>query len=482
MLNYLNSNYIPLFFFIIFHSLIHQILSISGTETFTFDGSGEKVDINNICPCDINVGVCDIGCLCDKDCFNLMLSNEYFKINTQEENPLSYTNENIDSKLDYCNEYKESLDDIYNPLILAFKILKRGFCLVKTNNRKDDEGNKKNYNKIIEDENQGESKEDSNYINIYNENNNIKNVSNFDGIGIFAPIALPSGLCLFHAHEITKNIDYEVTCSYNSNIHQSIIEEFSINNAVINNTEQDHYLKKVEILYYNTGENDNNYSCKINHYFDTKSETFKDLIVEIKFFKDKYDYKKSGNYGYIKGKPIIFISQTEPENQLFLNGFVFPLQSDTNYNIDDSKTVYYDNYFENKITFEDLIIYGYNQEFQINIDKTLEDLANNNYNISYFGSGSNSERINGEFNKQNFVILGNYKDSGAVNNTQYKINKFEFSGYDRIDEFKAYLYFIIKFIKLKTKTKWWYAPGPGIVKVPKNIMYPFKIGTSNYKK
>ena len=35
--------------------------------------------------------------------------------------------------------------------------------------------------------------------------------------------------------------------------------------------------------------------------------------------------------------------------------------------------------------------------------------------------------------------------------------------------------------KLKNvKTKWWEAPGPGFIRLPRNIMYPFRIGTSKY--
>lgn len=29
---------------------------------------------------------------------------------------------------------------------------------------------------------------------------------------------------------------------------------------------------------------------------------------------------------------------------------------------------------------------------------------------------------------------------------------------------------------------WWFAPAPGFVKLPRNIMYPFRIGTTVYNK
>ena len=42
------------------------------------------------------------------------------------------------------------------------------------------------------------------------------------------------------------------------------------------------------------------------------------------------------------------------------------------------------------------------------------------------------------------------------------------------------LYFISKFEKLKIETEWWYAYGPGFIRLPKNIMYPFRVGTTRY--
>ena len=140
MLNCLKPYYITItiFPFIIFNLLFKQIYSISGTSSERYSPDSPDVSSNDetICPCDITEGVCDVGCCCDKDCLDLMLSNQYFNINSIDES--SYTNKNIDSKLDYCDDYKESLDDLYNPLVLAFKILKRGFCLVKKKEKEEE--------------------------------------------------------------------------------------------------------------------------------------------------------------------------------------------------------------------------------------------------------------------------------------------------------------------------------------------------------
>ena len=84
-------------------------------------------------------------------------------------------------------------------------------------------------------------------------------------------------------------------------------------------------------------------------------------------------------------------------------------------------------------------------------------------------------------------MIGEYKDINTVNNTQFKIYSLVFneeseSGVVIINKQTSYRYFIVKLVKLETDTKWWYAPGPVIIKLPKNIMYPFKIGTSKYKR
>jgi len=41
-------------------------------------------------------------------------------------------------------------------------------------------------------------------------------------------------------------------------------------------------------------------------------------------------------------------------------------------------------------------------------------------------------------------------------------------------------YININYIRLSQTQNYWFAPGPGLIKLPQNIMYPFKIGTTNY--
>ena len=75
-----------------------------------------------------------------------------------------------------------------------------------------------------------------------------------------------------------------------------------------------------------------------------------------------------------------------------------------------------------------------------------------------------------------------------MNNTQFQIHSLRDAyilyteNNNQKDTYDSYKYFIIKFVKLETETEWYYARSPVIIKLPKNIMYPFKIGTSKYKR
>ena len=215
-----------------------------------------------------------------------------------------------------------------------------------------------------------------------------------------------------------------------------------------------------------------------------------DLTVDVKFVKEKDDFKLSGNPGYIKGNQLIFgINEKNNDvdiNKIFNNGGVFPIQKSTDFvpekNPTDNRNIYFDNYMDNKITFEDLLIYGFNQPNYITI---LDNLFSNDLHLSYFGNAKRFKQITNNQNNQNnqnLVLIGEYKDSGTVNNTQYQIYSFgtDETNNNLISAQTSYHYFIVKFIKLETDTKWYYAPGPVIIKLPRNIMYPFRIGTSKY--
>ena len=154
----------------------------------------------------------------------------------------------------------------------------------------------------------------------------------------------------------------------------------------------------------------------------------------------------------------------------------------------DAFNFYFDNYMDNKLTFDDYIFYGYkNKSCYRNIlnyyFKNDEGFGRfGNANIKYikdWDTISPSSSIETNYNP--FLIMGVYRDTGATNNTQFQLINFEVNQ-QNTESSDKYLYFVVKLLKLKNvKTKWWEAPGPGFIRLPRNIMYPFRIGTTDYK-
>ena len=243
---------------LIFFLLIIKIFSIEGQEGFTPNPNGvfNKVDITDPCPCDTTTS-CEKGCCCDKNCLNFMLDNSFFDDNF-ECDPESSSSRIINSKLEYCEDYKKSIDDLYNPLILGFKILKRGFCLFRDNKKQEKEEETNSQDGVSQDD-------DNINLNEYDNDNFIR-----------VPLALPSGMCLFNSYPIKKvDQDYEVTCTYiinnASNITNNIkeglkIEENRYEDINIDNC-TDCVLKKMEVFFF-FGED-----IKINCYSESKNRT-----------------------------------------------------------------------------------------------------------------------------------------------------------------------------------------------------------------
>ena len=520
---------------ILFICLIKQIYSISGTDDEIYPielGNQNNVDLNNLCSCDLTKNVCDYGCDCDPDCLNFMFNRDYMKTFSSQSRSSIYDsiniNNNINNKMDYCNENIKSVDDLYNPLVLAFKILKKGFCLAYDNNKNTNIKNNKDYNNQI-DRNElyssQESLEDtevSKSFNLSSRNLISTNIDNFQYMNFNVPIALPSGFCLFGSYRIMKLRDYEVICSYKATdqIRRTIADYyqdsddshlrkfiFNDNYYYPSNTEinSNYAIKKVEIFYY---QND----ISINHYYENINDNVNlDFTLIIKFLNDQYDYQKSGNPGYIKGKPLLmglYNSETREESELNYynkskNDIIFPIDTGSNIICNNvfptegvSNSIYFDNYFNNKITFEDFVIYRYRYReehnkycFQNTIKQFFSDNGLNrgfgkygNANIQYSRDWQKLENTldHRDSYYNSFLLLGIYKPVGTVNNTQFQI--YELNSYDYQNDESNYKYFISKLIKpKKVETEWWYARPPGFIRLPKNVMYPFKIGTTDYE-
>ena len=460
---------------------------------YLFTISGADIDLNNICSCDLTKEVCDYNCDCDPDCMTFMFNQDYMIMQSSSSSSNSYDINNINSKMDYCQKNITSVDELYNPLILAFKILKKGFCLVFDNSKNSNDKNNKEFNSKIDKIESVEEIEE--YFCEYNNetktraNLSAENINNFMLMNFKVPITLTSGLCLFDSYQIMKLQDYEVTCSYRKIYSQNIRKYFNITDTnkfekfiykdnyyyISNNsqTEDSLVIKKVEIFYFR----DDNFT--INYFYEKENDNdFQDFTLTIKFLKDEKDYPKSGNPGYIKGKQILI----GKENGDYYNysDYIFPIDIKGTNN-----DFYFDNYFNNKITFEDLIIYRYNKE-AINTFLTTNGKVGfgryGNANIKYskdWGELDN-KKLDNQFNYNLLLLFGVYKEVGAVNNTQFEIKELVRYYYYETDS--PIYYFICKFIKPKNvETEWWYARPPGFIRLPKNVMYPFKIGSTDYQ-
>ena len=148
---------------------------------------------------------------------------------------------------------------------------------------------------------------------------------------------------------------------------------------------------------------------------------------------------------------------------------------------------------DNKLTFEDLIFYQYKTTDDVYKD-FIENFNELNQKL-YFGIFGNANlkyekdwKLIPDFDlvtTENLLLFGAYMDYGLVNNTQFQIQEFKIQNQGSKENNKGdalKYYFIVKFVKIDIEDKWWYAPGPGfVIRVPKNWMYPFQIGTTTYR-
>jgi len=85
-----------------------------------------------------------------------------------------------------------------------------------------------------------------------------------------------------------------------------------------------------------------------------------------------------------------------------------------------------------------------------------------------------------------------YATYGLVNNTQVGVfkaslnieNIYWWSKHpENPNQGQEFLtYFNVNFYRIPQSMVWWFAPPPGFIKLPRNIMYPFRIGTTVYNK
>ena len=460
------------------------------------------------CPCDLTYQTCDRNCECDSYCDDA--NNEYRK-------PGSHPFKNkYETLLPMCSDLdKSTITDLYNPLSIGYQILKRGLCLFKDTVNNDDDSFKNEDNLQFDIESL-DSSINENIINFNSSNLNLNNSFNiYDNINItnFSfPIMLPDGSCHKKNDYIKFLQDKKVICYdkiedvekdiQNLKTEFTNFSEFFIeNNTYLTNESKANYIiKKILIEFFvNNDESKIHRINDINILFiyepkNNDNEIYKEVIYEVKFNSDNENITKakSGNKGYIKGKPIItqYIS-----NRVFsgvnTNGSCVE-GTDNNY------TYYEDDIIENTFTFEDNIIYGCKlNNVSNNNNRALYIYENIFKNVNFYPLGNpylrDIELINYNCNNENDNEL-NTKDIISINilyeainnkiNIQNKLLRLDcYYNYNNIiyhnNQIK-YKYIKINAFKVKPESEWWHAPGWKWF-WPKNIMYPFRIGTTQYK-
>ena len=311
-----------------------------------------------------------------------------------------------------------------------------------------------------------------------------------------------------------------------NNILDSSIEESNASGPFCRNV-----TKKIEIIYY-VKKTETQYSVSnrtINIYYIDSLEMKGNLYVDVTFdvsFLNENDYVQiSGNPGYLPSHDILTGKYNDENKEkihikIHKTKKIFGIRSDGTCFIDNNQNpqkYYYDDNLDNSLTFENSILFGCkinkastekHQNLSIykmlyNLDTTepenekfrfsINGIPNENLKnfIPYNNIGRtvnvNKETIaNNENNNYIPTLNFLYEEVGATNNTQnailaYRADDSTFIKQKQYSDNLIPKYIKINFFKQPLKKKWWYASGPGFIKLPRNVMYPFRIGTTTYK-
>ena len=231
--------------------------------------------------------------------------------------------------------------------------------------------------------------------------------------------------------------------------------------------------------------------------FIVKFEIFNETFNEN---EEVYLPKKSGNPGYLIGSPIKFgQDQNKYISPYQFNRLFLGANLDGNCVSETSNDYYEDLVLSNTITFENRTLFGCLREE--NNDNTNYLLPNKikeylnlnnqiNNRIAFFGNPSvypndyfepdNSQCNYNEITVYYMLIKFLYINVGIKDNPQRRIVRVECQSAISTGV-RDTIYLELLFIQydggLKTKE----AKAPSIFVLPKNVLYPFRLGTTNYE-
>ena len=500
----------PIIFFIY---VITKIKSyIPNSEKIQLNGDeGESINIRDSCTCDITKGICDRNCCCDRDCD--FKKYGFFDEIIEECLPSNVIQNDGMNAVPICSSDFTVIGDLFNPLSVGYQLLKKGLCL-RNPNTDFDLDSVKNPEKEIQNMNFDNDDTQIVYNNI-NENVN-QIISNF----IF-PVMSPSGLCM-KGFPIKILNDKIVTCSFPPNGHKNEIHNSYIPNEFFTNVkyylinknynmregsqadaeDEENKYKKIELnIRIRNNEIDISNSILSIYYenfigsINLIEVTF---IVQFEIFNmtlnenEVYLPKKSGNPGYLIGSPIKFGQYNNQYDYVspyqFNRLFLGVDQKGKCIQVDQNEDYYEDLVLSNTITFENRTLFGCLRNGNANyllpniINQYLKD------RIAYFGNPSVYPNDYFEpdtqcnYNENTFYMLIKflYINVGIKDNPQRRIVRVECQSFDQNNN-NAPIYLELLFIQydggLKTKE----AKAPSIFVLPKNVLYPFRFGTTNYE-
>lgn len=192
------------------------------------------------------------------------------------------------------------------------------------------------------------------------------------------------------------------------------------------------------------------------------------------------------------------------------------------YKFSSSEGIYNNPLFENALTYEDSISWGCVDKLnatglrsyctnQLWKQKMIFNIVNNLTHLAQFGNANRHLPLDwiqvNPFSLDSYQSIWDetyhkctipanlnidilYATYGAVNNTQVGFYKILFrmdymfwwskNFYDTTYKDNFFSYVNVNYYKVPQETVWWYAKAPGFIYLPKNIMYPFRIGTTTY--
>lgn len=328
-----------------------------------------------------------------------------------------------------------------------------------------------------------------------------KIVANLKGRTIHLPIVLPDGTCSSSSLYPVKFLKNEfISCSIHNSKLYNYLNDFlhEIDEGISVNDKEE--IKKIELKFIvnNTNKSDIKYKYSLEKKKgDIGPSQYQRISIEViwvnQFDNNREDkiFYRTGNFGYQKGMPLVIGTGNSNNNEVSkIQNSKFLLKGVNPSGECDNTKIYYDKYIGNDLSFEDSILFGcktggncndlFNEivKFDEGKEYFVSKVANpQNYSFAWNNLKSD-EKLNQGTNDKLLILNFLYGWTGDKINAQGVLIKSKLKSQSLNTNDQCYLK--INFFEKKQEYKGKYKPGPAVRKMPRNIMYPFKIGSTKY--